>query len=847
MKSASCGVAAAAWSMFLGRVRSGATCLLLTMMFAASAWGAARIGPRLEAQLATADPNTALEVVVTFNSEQVTAGQVAAVRAVGITQGVILQTLPMMGVMATPAQVRALQGVDGVRSIYPNEQLQYDNYEATALTGADRARNDLTLTTKNGGFPVSGGGVSILINDSGIDATHNDLQFGTHVIENVEAVANPRAFADIAPIVYKEGVPNTDLGGGHGTHVAGIAGASGAQSGGRYEGVAPGAGLVGYGSGAALFVLDTMGAFDYALTNQARLRIRVVNNSWGNPSDSNTPFDPEDPINVATKKLADRNVVVVFSAGNSGPTEGTISGNFKKAPWIICVANTTKQSTLEDSSSRGVEGRQGTAVVDGVTYTWEDRPTVAAPGTDIVSTRATTSSLQALSAPQDAELDPAYAPFYTYMTGTSMAAPHVAGVVAMMLDANPALTWQEVKQILQQTATNISGYQSWEAGAGLVNAYAAVDKAFAAARNYGTTLNMTRTFHANALVDTTRSQFTIDYYPVKEISPTQNRYTFNVPAGMTQLEAWANVGGVEGQTGNTINLVLIDPSGKEVASSGVSVLFPLFQLRAVVAQSPVAGMWTLELRGLRGSTANPTMGLAAPETVKGTVKLSLARGYTGMDDIAGHPAEAAIQMAVNQRLVDGFSDKKFRPDQNLTRIQLADYLVMSTGVRQFFPTDGSRTFSDVGTKKIAFAEAAAARGSNLRDVQQSGRGVMLPKAPGVFDPDASVLRYEAAYSLVMALGLEQEALARNGQQVTVQYGEERIALDDAAKIPAGFEGFVQLALDLNLMNAYFSVTQGPYDLQPTVHAEFRPLNTLTRAEYAVEITRYFGAYFAPPE
>ncbi len=72
--------------------------------------------------------------------------------------------------------------------------------------------------------------------------------------------------------------------------------------------------------------------FDYALTNQQRYDVRVVTNSWGSSGDSCTDVDPTDPINVATKDLYDRNVVVVFSAGNSGPEECTISGNYKKAP-----------------------------------------------------------------------------------------------------------------------------------------------------------------------------------------------------------------------------------------------------------------------------------------------------------------------------------------------------------------------------------------------------------------------------------------------------------------------------------------------------------------------------------
>lgn len=837
-------------NLICSRLLRRATLVVALLVFAlmSNAAAAAKIGPRLESQMASASPSTQLEVVVSFHGDKpVSADTLNAVNSLGISKGFAFKALPIMGALATPSQIRALANMPSVRSIYPNVQLQYENEGATALTGVDRTRNDSNLTTKNGGLPVSGRGVGVLINDSGIDGLHQDLEFGPHVVENVEAVTNLHAYDTTLPVTYIEGVPNTDLGGGHGTHVAGIVGATGQRSNGRYEGAAPGAALIGYGSGATLLVLDVLGGFDYAVYAQAQHGIRVINNSWGDTGDMNTPFDPDDPINVASKLAFDRNIVVVFSAGNSGPIEATISGNYKKAPWVLCVANVRKDGKLEDSSSRGVSGRKGTVTYpDGATMTWEDRPTVVAPGTDIVSTRASTSSLQALSAPQDAELDPAYAPFYTYMTGTSMAAPHVAGIAALILDANPALTPMQVKQIVQQTATNLPGYETWEVGTGLINAYAAVDMAFAMTRNYGTLLNSNRTFHANALMEITRSNFTIDFNPVAALSPTQNRYYFDVPAGLTAVEAWFYANGVQGQTGNLLNLDIYGPDGKKRASSGIYVLFPLYTDRAVQVLNPEPGRWFIEVTGLKGTASNPTSGVAAPETVQGIVKQSRAGGYSGMTDIAGHPAESAIKLAVNERLIDGFSDKTFRPDQPLTRIQLADYLVMASAVRQYFPTDGSKSFSDVGSKSIAFAEAVAARGSNIRDMFQQTRGVMPAKSPGVFAPNESVQRYAMAYSLVQALGLEREAVARNGQTVTVQVGDQRVPIDDATTIPAGYEGYVSLALDMNLMNAYFSLVQGPYDLTPTIHANFKPAQVVTRAGYAVDITRYYGAWFATP-
>jgi len=145
-----------------------------------------------------------------------------------------------------------------------------------------------------------------------------------------------------------------------------------------------------------------------------------------------------------------------------------------------------------------------------------------------------------------------------------------------VLEANPRLTSAEVKQILQQTATNMPGMEPWEAGAGYVNAYAAVDRAFQS-RPYGSTLNLTRTFNASALETATRSSFT-------------------VPAGFSKLVARVDAWGLLGETGNTINLVLIAPDGTE-HSSGVSLLFPLYTERTVSVTAPMPGTWQVELRG----------------------------------------------------------------------------------------------------------------------------------------------------------------------------------------------------------------------------------------------------------
>lgn len=768
-----------------------------------------------------------VQAIVTFQgSEAPTESNIQLLKQAGISSGLTLQSLPMAGVLVTSDQVNTLAASPEVRSIYLNEKLELYNYDSTALTGVDKVRTDDAMTKSNGGLPVSGEGVTVVVNDSGVDGTHKDIELGKNLVQNVMGTTNLHSLSDLLPVTYTENVPNTDTNSGHGTHVAGTVGGTGAMSNGKYEGVAPGANLVGYGSGGALFILDALGGFDYSLTHQFQYDIRVITNSWGSSGD----FDPENPVNIASKKAYDRGIVVTFAAGNEGPGEDT-HNPYAKAPWVISVAAGDKQGKLADFSSRGTKGKRGTFTIDGESWTWEDSPTITSPGVDIISTRVL-APVSSLAAEKDTKyIEPAYLPYYTTMSGTSMATPHVAGIVALMLDANPLLSPGEVKQILQKTATNIPGGESWEVGAGYVNAHAAVDLAFQS-REYGKTVNLFRNFNSSVNISADRSTFAVDYNPA---GGTSNRISFEVPTGHTELAARINAYGIEETTGNPVNLVLISPDGTQY-SSGVSLLFPIYTDRTVSVASPQAGTWALELRGLRNTAA-------LPEKVEGTITLKQAVGFTGLYDIAGHPGEDAIKMAVSQRLLDGYADGTFKPDQTLLRKELANYLTMGAEVRQSAPEAAS--FSDVKRGDMPFVAAVTANGAALRDHAQVQNGVMLPKASGKFAPNEAVLRAELAYSLVQSLGLQEEAETRKDQEMTVLYEDQRLPIEDAADIPANLRGYVQVALDLNIINAYFTVTQGPYDLTPVIHATFKPAEKVSRGDFAVAITRFFNAFLMP--
>ena len=439
-----------------------------------------------------ASPLALTPVVITF--ERKPAGtEFQMLQSLGILGGRYLNQLPIVLTSVNKLQYNALKTKPGIRSIYANRTFRLLDLEGRTISGVESLIRDAEVTARNQGLPVSGRNIGISYIDTGIDATHPDLQLGQNVIQNVYfatadvMVTLPQGFVPIVPV---ENAPISDIEGGHGTFGAAVTAGTGAASGGLYAGMAPGAKLIGIraGNDVGLTTYAIVQAMDYTLVNQFRYNIRVCNNSWGTTI-GDTPYDPNDPINVATRAMHDRNITVVFAAGNDGDAPNVINP-YSVAPWVISVAAGEKRGlgTPAGFSSRGNDNGTGSDIAGqpaDPSGTPNLRPDITGSGVDIKSARSKAPGVTNLAgslpifvgANDLSTIPPAYLPYYTTSQGTSFSTPQVSGIVALMLEANPLLTPDEVVTILRQTATPMP-YEERVVGAGYVDAHNAVRRAF---------------------------------------------------------------------------------------------------------------------------------------------------------------------------------------------------------------------------------------------------------------------------------------------------------------------------------------------------------------------------------
>jgi subtilisin family serine protease len=299
-----------------------------------------------------------------------------------------------------------------IRKIWLNRKVSATLAESVPQVGAPQAWA--------AGFDGTGTKVAVL--DTGIDATHADLDSG-----KVIAAQN---FSDDTDTLDNFG---------HGTHVASIVAGTGEGAPTVRKGVAPGASLL----NAKVLNRNGSGTFEQIIKGlewAAAQGADVANMSLGTQSAA----EGTDPLIEAVDSISKSSgMLIVVSAGNLGSGESTIASP-GWANEALTVGAVTKQDALAPFSSRGP--RLGDFAI---------KPDISGPGVDIVAARATGSNL-----------GPIVDNTYQTLSGTSMAAPHVAGAAAILAQRFPHYTNDKLKNTLISTAKPHAEQTVYQQGGG---------------------------------------------------------------------------------------------------------------------------------------------------------------------------------------------------------------------------------------------------------------------------------------------------------------------------------------------------------------------------------------------
>ena len=358
--------------------------------------------------------------------------------------GEVTRPLPLIGGFAATvpeAQLPALVNDPAIREVNVDGRIRMASIGTEAW---DDIEPNLAWrkTIRLGAVPIGidGSGVTVAMIDTGV-ARVEDL--GDRVVARV----------DFTP----GGAGDDEY--GHGTHMAGVIAGDGSASGGKWRGVAPGAGLVSVkvaGADGSTDVSVVIAALQWVVTHRAEYGIRVLNLSFG--TDSLQPY-AIDPLNAAVERAWAAGITVVVSSGNRGP--GTVNKPGDD-PFVITVGAVDVNRTIDKRDDQVAAFSSYGRTPDGFV-----KPDLVAPGTTIVAARDAGSTIDQLHPDAVVDAD------YFKGTGTSQAAAVVSGVAALLYQVNPALSPNLVKSILMGSTFRASQYR--EGGsAGLVDAAGAI-------------------------------------------------------------------------------------------------------------------------------------------------------------------------------------------------------------------------------------------------------------------------------------------------------------------------------------------------------------------------------------
>ncbi|MFC4017250.1 S8 family serine peptidase [Micromonospora sp. GCM10011542] len=476
----------------------------------------------------------------------------------------------------------------------------------------------------------TGRGVRVAVLDTGVDATHPDL---------AGRVAEAANFTE---------VPETGDTVGHGTHVASIIAGSGAASGGRYRGVAPDATLL------AGKVCEDQGCSESAIL--AGMQWAAVDQHADVVNMSLTgPDTPEvDPLEAAVESLtAQTGALFVISAGNDG-TDGSV-GSPGTADAALAVGAVDRDDALADFSSRGPRiGDSGL------------KPDLTAPGVEIVAARGDGTLLG----------DPV-GDRYVSLSGTSMAAPHVTGAVALLAQQHGGWTAGQLKATLMASAKPHPAQTAYQQGAGRVDVARAITQ-----RVVSDPVSVSFGRAVSPHDDDTPITRPLGW---RNDGPTPVTLDLTVevtgpdgqpaPAGMFALGAsqvTVPAGGTAGTTVTADTRIGTDGywTGRIVARAGTAVaVTPLAVNREVES-------YTVTVRHLDGTGAATsdygtslvdlrTFATYYPYDPDGTVEIRLPKGRYGLGSIVFGDDGAAAQLAQPELVVEG--DTTVTVDARLAR------------------------------------------------------------------------------------------------------------------------------------------------------------------------------------
>ncbi len=369
-------------------------------------------------------PDTArLDAIVQFKDHIVSSDR-WALRDEGVELVHEFHIVDAYWVRATPSQLLRVAGYHRTAWMEFNEPLEYYMQETTTVVNATRVWDSSIEGSLWGDVgAINGNGVTAVVVDTGVDAGHPDLDYGSKTIMSLKSDTG------VAPWYEIE---NSDTSSGHGTHCAGTILGNGDASNGARAGVAPGARLIALSTGDGPAIINALGGlewvYDHSRPGNNPYNIRVVSNSWGAGGGQ---YSPQDSISQAINRLTyENNVAVVFAAGNSGGSGDDIqSSNYGNTPSAINVAAAGHDgSYITYFSSKGQWN-----FLD----TWVD---VAAPGHYINSTAARRTQISIMTQ------DPTKNPYYLAISGTSMATPHVSGAIALLWQVAPSMRVSDVRQ-----------------------------------------------------------------------------------------------------------------------------------------------------------------------------------------------------------------------------------------------------------------------------------------------------------------------------------------------------------------------------------------------------------------